>query len=69
LLPGKRIVQAWRVANWEPGKYSPAKFELSEQGSAIRIVSEHTGFPKGEGQHLAEGWNGNHGKPLAEFLE
>ena len=33
LLPNKRIVQAWRVANWPEGIYSIAKYELKEEDS------------------------------------
>jgi Activator of Hsp90 ATPase homolog 1-like protein len=33
-----------------------AKFELVEQGSGTRVVFDHTGFPKGQTDHLAAGW-------------
>jgi len=59
LTPGRRIVQAWRVANWEPGVYSIAKFELMENGSGTKIVFDHTGFPVGQAEHLASGWTAN----------
>jgi len=49
LVPNERIVQAWRVSNWDAGVYSIARFELVEQGSGTRIVFDHTGFPKGTG--------------------
>lgn len=68
LVPNERIVQAWRVGSWEPGVYSIAKFELAEQGSGTKIVFEHTGFPKGWGEHLAAGWKANYWEPLAKFL-
>jgi activator of HSP90 ATPase len=68
LLPNERIVQAWRVGNWDPGVYSIAKFELAEQDSGTKIVFDHTGFPKGTGEHLAAGWKANYWEPLAKFL-
>jgi len=68
LMPNERIVQAWRVADWNPGVYSIAKFELVEQGSGTKIVFDHTGFPKGQGEHLAAGWKGNYWEPLEKFL-
>lgn len=68
LVPNERIVQAWRVATWNPGVYSIARFELTEQGSSTRIVFEHVGFPEGQGQHLAEGWKGNYWEPLEKYL-
>jgi activator of HSP90 ATPase len=68
LTPDQRIVQSWRVVNWTPGIYSIAKFELVEQGSATRIVFDHTGFPQGLAQHLASGWTANYWAPLRKFL-
>jgi uncharacterized protein YndB with AHSA1/START domain len=68
LVPNQRIVQAWRVGSWDPGVYSIVKFELAEQGSGTKIVFDHTGFPKGMGEHLAEGWKSHYWEPLEKFL-
>ncbi len=68
LIPNERIVQAWRVANWNPGTYSIAKFQLIEQGPATRLIFDHIGFPQGQAQHLAEGWKEHYWEPLARYL-
>jgi activator of HSP90 ATPase len=68
LVPSERIVQAWRVVDWEPGLYSIARFELVEQGSGTKIVFDHTGFPKGLGQHLADGWKMHYWDTLQKYL-
>jgi len=68
LVPNERIVQVWRAGSWDPGAYSIAKFELVEQGSGSKIVFDHTGFPKGTAEHLAEGWRINYWEPLEKFL-
>jgi activator of HSP90 ATPase len=68
LVPGQRLVQAWRVVNWGPGVYSIAKFELTAQDSGTKLTFDHTGFPQGQGQHLAEGWRANYWDPLAKYL-
>jgi activator of HSP90 ATPase len=68
LVPSERIVQAWRTGGWPPGIFSIAKFELVEQGSGTKIVFEHTGFPKGEGEVLASGWKAHYWEPLAKLL-
>ncbi len=68
LVPNQRIVQAWRVAYWAPGVYSIVKFELAPQGSGTKIVFDHTGFPIGQGEHLAAGWKANYWEPLEKFL-
>ena len=68
LVPYERIVQAWRVVDWNLGVYSIVKFELTEQGSSTKIVFDHAGFPAGKAQHLAEGWKANYWLPLQKFL-
>jgi activator of HSP90 ATPase len=68
LLPNERIIQAWRVAYWPQGAWSLVRFVLVEQGSDTKLVFDHTGFPKGDADHLLEGWNGNYWQPLAKFL-
>jgi uncharacterized protein YndB with AHSA1/START domain len=68
LVPEERIVQAWRVATWEAGVYSIARFVLSDGAGTTKLAFEHTGFPNGLGQHLAEGWKGNYWEPMAKVL-
>jgi activator of HSP90 ATPase len=68
LAPNERIVQAWRAGGWDPGDYSIAKFRLVELGTGTKIVFDHTGFPKGKAEHLAEGWKTNYWEPLEKFL-
>jgi activator of HSP90 ATPase len=68
LVPNVRVVQAWRAGDWPPGVYSIAKFELVKQGSGSKIVFDHTGFPKGEAERLASGWEAHYWEPLAKAL-
>ncbi|MFJ7725200.1 SRPBCC domain-containing protein [Neobacillus sp. NPDC097160] len=68
LVPGVRVVQAWRVKNWPEGVYSIAMFELKEQDSKTLLVFEHIGFPEEEGEHLAVGWGENYWTPLEKYL-
>jgi len=68
LVPDPRIVQAWRVAYWDPGVYSIAKFELAEQGAGTKIIFDHTGFPQGQAEHLVAGWKAHYWEPLEKFL-
>jgi len=68
LVANERIVQAWRTGSWDPGSYSIARFVLVESGGGTKIVFDHTGFPKGQAEHLAEGWRGNYWEPLAKVL-
>jgi activator of HSP90 ATPase len=64
LVPKRRIVQAWRVADWPEGTYSIARFELKPQQAGTRVIFDHTGFPPGLRDHLAEGWEDHYWKAL-----
>ena len=68
LVPGERIVQVWRAGSWDPGSYSIARFVLVDSDGETKIKFDHTGFPKGQAEHLAEGWKGNYWEPLAKVL-
>jgi activator of HSP90 ATPase len=68
LVPNELIVQAWRVGSWDRGIYSIARFGLTEEGAGTKIVFDHTGFPKGQAEHLAAGWRANYWDPLEKFL-
>lgn len=68
LVPGSRVVQAWRSAAWPAGIYSIAHFELTGTGNATTIVFDHTGFPAGQGEHLVEGWETNYWTPLRKLF-
>ena len=68
LQPDQLIVQAWRAGSWGPGRYSIARFQLVDQENGSKIVFDHGGFPDGEAQHLAAGWQANYWSPLAKLL-
>jgi len=68
LIPNVRIVQAWRTGSWAPGTYSIARFALAPQGTGTLLTFDHAGFPKGEAEHLAQGWNANYWQPLEKVL-
>lgn len=68
LVPNQRIVQAWRSEGWARGVYSIVKFELQAEGTGTRLVFDHTGFPTGQAEHLAQGWKANYWDPLTRYL-
>ena len=68
LIPGQRIVQAWRPTHWDPGVYSVVKFELKPQGSGTLLILDHTGFPEGEYDSLFKGWGSHYWDPLKKYL-
>jgi hypothetical protein len=44
------------------------RFELRPQGTETRIVLDHTGFPKGDYDHLSAGWKEHYWEPLKKYL-
>ena len=68
LVPNKRIVQAWRVANWDEGVYSIVTMTLHEQGEETKLVLDHHGFAEAQQEHLAGGWHARYWEPLHKYL-
>jgi uncharacterized protein YndB with AHSA1/START domain len=68
LVPGQRIVQAWRPQPWPDGLYSLVRFTLTREGSGTRVVLDHTGYPDEQHDHLSAGWPANYFEPLAKYL-
>jgi activator of HSP90 ATPase len=68
LVANERIVQAWRAANWEPGLYSVAKFDIETKGDGTLLVFTHSGFPEEQKTHLEAGWHENYWLPLQKYL-
>jgi len=68
-IPGNRLVQAWRVSNWEPGIYSIVKFEFEKiNDSETKLIFDHTGFPEEHRDHLDQGWHDRYWYPLKKYL-
>jgi activator of HSP90 ATPase len=68
LLPNQRIVQAWRVGNWDAGVYSIVGFELKAQVAETFLIFRHTGFPVEHFEHLASGWQKMYWDNLQKYL-
>jgi activator of HSP90 ATPase len=68
LKPNQRIVQAWRVADWEEGLYSVVRFELKSQGNGTHLIFDHSAFPAPAREHLDGGWKRMYWEPLQKYL-
>ena len=68
-IPGIRLVQAWRVGNWDEGIYSIVKFEFEVvNDSETNLVFDHAGFPDEHRDHLDEGWHERYWQPMKSYL-
>lgn len=70
LVPGKRIVQAWRGKDWPAGAYSIATFSLAKaKGGNTRLAFTHVGVPAFKAKGITMGWRKFYWKPLKAYLE
>ena len=68
LVPGTRIVWAWRAGDWPDGAWSIARFELSKSGSGTRLVFDQDGEPQSAVEHIDAGWKKMYWEPLRKYL-
>ena len=75
LVPGRRVVQAWRSQDWGPGVYSLVRFTLTGGDGGTRMVVTHDAYPEGASpmyptwhQHLSENWPAFYFNPFRRYL-
>ena len=68
LVPGKRIVQAWRSQAWPEGIYSIVKFELSPAGKGTKLSFDQAGHPADAQKMLEGGWSKMYWEPMSAML-
>ena len=68
LIPNRKIVQAWRVSNWEEGLYSLVSFSLEESGDATIVQLVQRDYPRDARDHLDSGWHKMYWEPLRAYL-
>ena len=70
LVPGQRIVQAWRSQGWPKGFHSLVTFALAKApGGKTRLTFTHLGVPAGDFKAKSQGWKTHYWEPLKAFLE
>ena len=56
LVPGERVVQAWRFPQWAPGTYSMVSFTLTAEAGGTRLVIDQHGVPDDWHDHVDTNW-------------
>lgn len=69
MVPGRRLVQAWRAGGWDAGEYSVVRFALAASAGGCRLTFDQRGFPDSQGTSLAYGWRVHYWEPLAKLLQ
>jgi activator of HSP90 ATPase len=67
-LPDRRIVQAWRIADWPDGVYSIVRFELEPDQGGTRLTLDQAGVPDAARHHVDPGWHLKYWEPLRKYL-
>ena len=73
LVPGQRIVQAWRFgamhpSEWDAGVYSVVRFTLSSQQDGTRFIIDHAGVPREWHDHIFTGYPSFYQQPLERYF-
>jgi uncharacterized protein YndB with AHSA1/START domain len=68
LVPGKRVVQAWRSQAWPEGVYSIVKFELAPNGKGTKLIFDQAGHPQEAREMLEGGWHKMYWEPMNAML-
>jgi uncharacterized protein YndB with AHSA1/START domain len=69
LVPGKRIVQAWRSKDWPKGCYSLVTFALAPAGRGkTKLSFTHVGVLAGDVKAKSSGWRTHYWEPLQRYL-
>jgi activator of HSP90 ATPase len=69
LVPGKRIVQAWRPANFPEGAFTIATYAIEPDGQSTTLRFTQTSVPDSAYDHLSTGWQERYWQPLRSYLE
>lgn len=68
LVPGERIVQAWRFPVWAPGVYSIVRFTLTPADDGTQLDIEQHGVPEDWHVHVNTNWPVFYLTPLTEHF-
>lgn len=64
LVPGQRVVQTWRSADWPEGAHSLVRFELKADGNNTKVIFDQSGHPAEAEDHLIGGWQKMYWDPM-----
>lgn len=68
IVPGRRVVQAWRATHWKKGELSIVilTFEKARGGAVVDLV--HVGVPHHDQKGVRTGWPKFYWKPWKKYL-
>ena len=74
-IPGKRVVQAWRMPDWALGVYSLVRLTLTPEGAGTKLAVDQDACPEGKSpmfpswhEHFTAGWPMFYFEPFAKYF-
>lgn len=68
LIPGRRIVQAWRASEWPKGAYSVLRLELRSKGRGTAMTVDHLAIPDEFRDGVDKGWYEFYWEPMKKYF-
>ncbi|HCM29094.1 MAG TPA: hypothetical protein DIC34_21585 [Treponema sp.] len=69
LVPGKKIVQAWRTTEFPAdAPDSVVEILLEEEGHGTKLILRHSSIPDGQGEEYRQGWVDYYFSPMKEYF-
>ena len=68
LVPGRRIVQAWRASEWPEGAYSVLSLVLRPKGKRTQLIVDHVGIPDAFRDGVDKGWYEFYWEPMKKYF-
>ncbi len=68
LVPGERIVQAWRGSDFPEGVYSVLTLELRRKGKGTSLTVDQVGVPEELRDSIDQGWHEFYWDPMKEYF-
>ena len=68
LIPGKKIVQAWRATGWSPDHYSIVTYDLEKVGDGTKLKFTQIGVPPNRYSGHYRGWIETYWTPMKEIF-
>ena len=69
VMPGEKIVQAWRATGWWPNHYSIAIFDITKVKTGAKLKFTQIGIPPNRYSGHFRGWIETYWTPMKEILE
>ena len=69
LVPGRKIVQAWRGSDWPKGAESTVTFLLTKTKNGCRLRFTQRGVPPEHFASISKGWIEFYWKPMKQMLK